>query len=394
MYTMNLYSIDHNVLNFKILYRLFITFIISTLIGFSTFYLFSKHYTPKTVLIIQNTVSFIIIYLWHSLSRSLFSNNLTHANYIFIGNNYTVTEIIELSKTRMLGNFTPKAIYDENNTETTKLPCIKNFEEFKSFCKDNNINIYVLSPNYALSQEMSTFLFDKLNDKAVYYSLPDFFELIARKIPLGAINDYWILSNTSYHGKIIYKFFKRISDILIALLLTPISIILFPIIALIIKLESKGPVFFVQKRLGLNGKVFNLYKFRTMRTENNNFAYTVENDNRITKFGKIMRKMRIDELPQVINILKGDMSLIGPRPERPELAVDLQKEIPYYNQRLIVKPGITGWDQASGEYHSPSVEDTYKKLQNDLYYVKNQGFALDFSIFFKTIRTVFAREGQ
>ena len=130
-----------------------------------------------------------------------------------------------------------------------------------------------------------------------------------------------------------------------------------------------------------------------MREENNTYKYTTENDSRITKFGNFMRKTRIDELPQLINILKGDMSLIGPRPERPEYAIELQKQIPFYNQRLIVRPGITGWDQVSGEYHSPSTEDTYKKLQNDLYYIKNISLSLDFSIAMKTIATMFMREG-
>ena len=173
-----------------------------------------------------------------------------------------------------------------------------------------------------------------------------------------------------------------------------ISGIFWPFVALIIKLESKGPVFFTQVREGKNGKLFNLYKFRTMKTEQNNFAPTTENDNRITKFGNFMRVSRIDELPQMLNVLKGDMSLIGPRPERPELSVELEKEIPFYRQRLMVKPGITGWDQVSGEYHSPSIEDTYKKLQYDLYYIKNQSVFLEISIFFKTIMTVLLKLGR
>ena len=107
-----------------------------------------------------------------------------------------------------------------------------------------------------------------------------------------------------------------------------------------------------------------------------------------------MRKTRIDELPQLLNIINGTMSLIGPRPERPELAKKLEEKIPYYRQRLLVKPGITGWDQVSGEYHSPSYEDTYKKLQYDLYYIKNQSVFLDISIFFKTITTVFHKLGR
>lgn len=113
----------------------------------------------------------------------------------------------------------------------------------------------------------------------------------------------------------------------------------------------------------------------------------------MTKFGKYLRATRLDEIPQLINIIKGDMSLVGPRPERPELAHELAKEIPFYMERHLLKPGITGWDQVSGEYHSPSVADTYKKLQFDLYYIKNVSAFLDVSIFFKTILTVLARTG-
>ena len=131
-----------------------------------------------------------------------------------------------------------------------------------------------------------------------------------------------------------------------------------------------------------------------MKTENNNQAQTEVGDARITKLGNFLRKTRLDELPQTINIIKGEMSFIGPRPERPELADKLEESIPFYNTRLIVKPGLTGWDQVSGEYHSPSYEDTLKKLQNDLFYIKNRSLFLDFVIFLKTIATVFGRGGR
>ena len=136
-----------------------------------------------------------------------------------------------------------------------------------------------------------------------------------------------------------------------------------------------------------------MLKFRTMKTDKNDFAPTSANDPRVTAVGGILRKLRLDEIPQMLNIVAGEMSFIGPRPERPELAVKLERSIPYYRQRLLVKPGITGWDQVSGEYHSPSVEDTYKKLQYDLYYVKNMSILLDISIFFKTIMTMLRRKG-
>ena len=125
----------------------------------------------------------------------------------------------------------------------------------------------------------------------------------------------------------------------------------------------------------------------------NDFAPTKQNDPRITRVGSFLRKTRIDEFPQMINVLAGDMSIIGPRPERPELAIELENNIPFYRQRLLVKPGITGWDQISGEYHSPSVSDTIKKLEYDLYYIKNVSVLLDVSIFFKTITTMFSKAG-
>ncbi len=191
----------------------------------------------------------------------------------------------------------------------------------------------------------------------------------------------------------LYRKIKRLTDIVISVLLLILSSPFWIIATIIIPLETKGPIIFKQKRLGLNSREFILYKFRSMRVENNTLIFTAKNDPRITQFGNFLRKTRIDEIPQLINVIKGDMSLIGPRPERPEYAIELQKEIPFYNQRLIVRPGITGWDQVSGEYHSPSKEDTYKKLQNDLYYIKNCSLSLDFSIAMKTIATMFMREG-
>ena len=131
-----------------------------------------------------------------------------------------------------------------------------------------------------------------------------------------------------------------------------------------------------------------------MKEDGNDYAPTRANDFRITKFGNILRKTRIDELPQVINILRGEMSFVGPRPERPELILELEKQIPFYAQRTLVKPGLTGSDQISGEYHSPSREDSLKKLQFDLFYIKNRSLFLDLSIILKTVATVMARKGM
>ena len=193
-----------------------------------------------------------------------------------------------------------------------------------------------------------------------------------------------------------YKnFFKRIIDFTIVFI---VLLIIWPILLLItiwLHFANKGAgAFFTQERPGKDGKIFKVIKFKSMTDERDENGKLLPNEKRLTKIGSIIRKTSIDELPQLINVLKGDMSLIGPRPERPELAIELEKEIPFYKQRLLVKPGITGWDQVSGEYHSPSIEDTYKKIQYDLYYIKNQSIFLEISIFFKTIMTVFLKLGR
>lgn len=131
-----------------------------------------------------------------------------------------------------------------------------------------------------------------------------------------------------------------------------------------------------------------------MREDGNNRSMTIEGDKRITKFGSFLRKTRLDEIPQILNIIKGEMSFIGPRPERPEIVSDLEYQIPFYKTRLLIKPGITGWDQVSGKYHSPSLEDTLEKLQYDLFYLKHRSFYLDLIITLKTIATMLSREGR
>lgn len=167
------------------------------------------------------------------------------------------------------------------------------------------------------------------------------------------------------------------------------------IAAIIIKLESKGPVIYSQERIGENNKPFKIYKFRSMRSdsEKDGPAWAKEKDNRVTKFGNIMRKTRIDELPQLYNVIVGEMSFVGPRPERQFFIDTLEKEIPYYNLRHIVKPGLTGWAQVKYPYGA-SVEDAYRKLQYDLYYIKRYSLSFDILIILDTIKIVIFGKGR
>ncbi|MCR4715386.1 MAG: sugar transferase [Treponemataceae bacterium] len=401
MYTLGMYSLDIPFRTDTTLIKLLISAVTGTLIGFATFYLFSRNagILPKTVLVVYNLIVLGLIFLWRYLYDRHFSNGKNLNKYVFIGYNETAATLLEQTKTNSYINFSPAAVFDEFiNVRPANLPesipFLHTYDELSTFIKNNTVKVYVMPSEKIFSAEVRRLLFDALGNRAIFYSLPDFYELMTRRIPLGAINESWFLRHIRFEGRGLFYVAKRVFDIVISGVLLLLTILFWPIVAIIIKAESKGPVFFTQIREGKNGKQFKLYKFRTMRSEQNNFAPTKEKDNRITKFGNFMRKTRIDELPQLLNVLKGDMSLIGPRPERPELSIDLEHNIPFYRQRLMVKPGITGWDQVSGEYHSPSIDDTYKKLQFDLYYIKNQSLFLDISIFFKTIMTVFLRQGR
>ena len=177
---------------------------------------------------------------------------------------------------------------------------------------------------------------------------------------------------------------KRAFDILLSLLIGLVSLPFLPLIALGIYLNSPGPIIFKQKRIGKNNKEFIIYKFRTMKNLTDPGIWEKEKDERIFFFGKILRKLHLDEIPQIINVLKGDLSFIGPRPEQVNIVKELEKQIPFYNIRHIVLPGITGWTQVN--YKKPyNLEETKIKLEYDFYYLKNRNFFLDLIIFFKTI---------
>jgi exopolysaccharide biosynthesis polyprenyl glycosylphosphotransferase len=193
----------------------------------------------------------------------------------------------------------------------------------------------------------------------------------------------------------LYLFFQRVFDILISISGVLIGILFVPVILIGNLIGNRGPLFYIQERIGKNGNLFSIIKYRTMvkNAENNGAVWAKKNDARITAFGKFLRNTRLDESPQFLNIVKGDMSLIGPRPERPYFVKQLSHILPFYETRHIVKPGLTGWAQVKTRYGS-SVDDSLLKLQYDLYYIKHRSFFLDVNILIKTLSTVIFYRGQ
>jgi sugar transferase (PEP-CTERM system associated) len=225
---------------------------------------------------------------------------------------------------------------------------------------------------------------------------PTFFEPLTGKLMIENMDMNWLIYSDGFRRTPLYAAVKRTIDVLLSFVGIVVSLPFFPLIAALIKLDSPGPVFFTQTRVGQGEENFTLYKFRTMSEnceQETGAVWAQENDPRIRSIGRFLRKWRIDELPQLYNVIKGDMSFVGPRPERPEFVTELDWQIPFYAKRHFIKPGITGWAQVQYPYGS-SVEDAYEKLRYDLYYFKNMSLFQDIKIILKTFRVVIFGRGR
>lgn len=339
---------------------------------------------PKTNLLIFILIFLALFLAWRLLFNFIIKTYLPKNNLAIIGDKRSVSNLINSLKECPHWGY-QAAIIIKDASILDNLPAL---------VQEKNIKTIVVADNLGAPEKLNQALFDCLPSKLDYFNFPDFYELLTGKIPVEDIDQSWFIDNLNSGQKNAFVIFKRGFDFILALIILTISLPFWPLVALTIKINSRGPVFFCQNRLGQNGQNFRLIKFRSMRVSGNDFSPTLENDYRVTASGRILRRTRIDEIPQVINIIKGEMSFIGPRPERPDLAEYLSKEIPFYRTRLLIKPGLTGWDQISGQYHSPSLEDTWEKLQYDLFYLKHRSLYLDATIALKTLAIILSRSGR
>jgi exopolysaccharide biosynthesis polyprenyl glycosylphosphotransferase len=224
----------------------------------------------------------------------------------------------------------------------------------------------------------------------------DLVERYMGRVPIDSIDVHWYLGLPDNDlWKRPYAVVRRLTDLVLSFLLSLPFLVMLPILALLIKLESKGPVLHIQRRVGEDGREFDLLKLRTMteQAEASGAQFTSHADPRITRVGRFLRGSRLDEFPQLLNIVRGDMSFIGPRPERPEFMADLEAKIPHFRSRLLIKPGLTGWAQVKGGYAS-TIPELTRKLEYDLYYIKNRSLRLDLQILASTFVTVILRTGR
>ena len=277
------------------------------------------------------------------------------------------------------------------------LPVLGSSEQLLNVIKKQ----YITDLIFAISGDMHDSLYSAIlsaeESGIEVTTMPVVYEELLGRVPISLLADDWVLRSfvDRAHASGSYELLKRLMDFLGALVGLIFLIPLFPLITLMIAIDDGFPIIFSQVRVGKSGKQFDLYKFRSMRrdAEKDGIArFAVENDERATRIGKFLRKSHIDELPQFFNVLRGDISLVGPRAERPELVQSLEKEVPFYRARLFVKPGVTGWAQTNYQYAS-NVEETAVKLEHDLYYIMHRNILLDIMILFRTFGQVIGFHG-
>ena len=358
---------------------------VNSLLAISLFYLIpTLGIAPKTNLFLFIAIFAILETYWRRVFNRAISSGEAHSRVLLIGNGASTEAIKEAIRTNpQLGYEIPVSLKEDQVNESTNL---------RKVVEENSINYIVVPRHLKKDTKLTNTLYDLLTSGAEVRDLPNFYELIFRKIPLADLEEAWFLENLIGHQKF-YDPLKRAGEFMIALILGIGLLPLEILIALLIKATSPGSIIYRQERVGKSGKSFLLYKFRTMTVdaEKNGAKWADPNDMRATPLGKILRHTHLDELPQLWNVLKNELSFVGPRPERPEFVRLLQEKIPYYEIRHIVKPGVTGWAQINYKYGA-SVEDAYEKLQYDIYYLKNRSLILDISTMIRTIKSFFVNQ--
>ncbi len=351
---------------------------VNLVLGMIFFYLFPFFgIAPKTNLFLSALIFVLLFLAWRRVFYALFSSHFLNKVAIIGNDSQRLAE--EIIKRPYLGY---------------KLINLNSEEDLLSQIKKNGIDTLIMPPDLTLDSQLIQNLYQCLPARINFIDWAQAYELICNKIPISFITHAWFLENLREGEKTLYDKTKRALDMILAGLILIITLPLWPFISLAIKADSKGPVIYRQQRVGKDRKLFSLLKFRSMKTGAENKSGPVwakKEDPRATKVGRLLRQTHLDELPQMINILKGEVSLVGPRPERPEFVVELEKEIPHYHIRHLIRPGFTGWAQLRFRY-GRSIMDSKEKFQYDLYYLKNRSLLLDLGILLKTFQLFFKKD--
>lgn len=379
-YIAGLYEIQHLKNSQIFLQRLGTVIIINGIIAMTIFYLFPFKITPKTNLLIFILSFGILEYIWRYIYNYILSASIPLTHILLIGSGKKIEEIHERVKNN------PQLGYQINFWIKNDKIGEEELNHISQIIISEKINLIVIPSHLKKDSKTAKVIYRNLVLGIETLDFASFYEIVFGKVPIEELEEVWFLENLVNRHKI-YELIKEPLEITAALVLALIISPILALISLLIKMTSAGPIIYKQKRVGQYGAEFVLYKFRTMvkDAEKGGVQWAQLKDLRTTFFGKILRHTHLDELPQLFNVVKGDISFVGPRPERPEFTKQLRETIPHYDLRHLTRPGITGWAQLNYRYGA-SVEDAKEKLQYDIYYIKNRSFWLDLSIVVKTIK--------
>ena len=355
--------------------------------------------TPRTNLFILSIVFAAMFVLW----RFIISSSVRASVRVLAinPNSELITLLTTLQKNPQLGYQIIGIISDDEKQEQHGLQTFSTKTPIRAIVSEHHVGLIVMPFN---TEASAAKLYGELYELLFWdvYTMPAdaFFESLSGRISFASLQDSWFFENLQPNHATVYEVFQRAADYVFATLGLLALLLLTPFVALATKIQSPGPLFYLQERIGKSGRRFKVIKFRTMHAlekdggaELSGAQFTTQDDPRITKIGKIIRSLRIDELPQVINVLKGEMSIIGPRPERPQFVEQFEKHMPYYTVRNLVKPGLTGWAQINYPY-AETTEQQLTKFQYDLFYIKNRSLMLDLTIILKTLHVILYGKGR
>ncbi len=359
--------------------------------------------SPKTNLGLV-AVFFVVLFIcWRNIIEHFLDRIGIQKFLVIIGVDKYSLEIAEkIMCNHRLGYTLSGFVVGEKDSVYNKIPewlkrssvfLMSSMDELSDYLEKQEIHSIVVSETWY--KDIHQHLYRFFPKGVRMYQLTTFWELIEETIPVNATDDLWFLQNMSRGPYSVYHKLKRFFDLFVALIFLPLIMFFCLLTAFLVIITSRGPVIYKQIRVGLGNKNFTIYKFRSMRVdaEKNGAVWASTKDPRLTVVGDFIRRFRLDELPQIFNIIKGDMSFIGPRPERPEFVKHLVRDIPHYNLRHLIKPGLSGWAQVKYRYGA-SKEDSVVKLMYDLFYVKNVSPILDVRIALKTVLTILTKSGR
>ncbi|MFV0389150.1 MAG: TIGR03013 family XrtA/PEP-CTERM system glycosyltransferase [Pyrinomonadaceae bacterium] len=365
------------------------------------FYFIPSLLIGRGVSVISVALVLVFLLMWRILIHSLTGHPEIGEKIVIVGTGESAMEIAHATSERIDAGYRIVGLVSENGIPEggmiEKYKVIGTTNELESIIKVGNVDRLVI----ALRERRGTFPTEALLHMSLAGNVnieecAAFFERVTGKVHSDMLRPSWLIFEGRRRSTKLRNFAREAVHRSMGFVGFVLSLPIAGVTGLLIKLDSKGPLLYRQERIGKNGTTFDVIKFRSMKAdaeEDGKPVWAQSNDDRVTRVGKVMRKLRIDEIPQFWNIMKGEMSFVGPRPERPHFVKQLANEIPYYHHRHLVSPGLTGWAQIKYPYGA-SVEDARQKLQYDLYYIKNQSLSLDFIIVFETIKTVLFGRGR